>query len=259
MIGVGNVLKSHWQAQSDGQQPGSARRPLPPSSDSPHGPASISKPSDCTLVSPIPHYTAHIGEAISLLQSTLRWIEKATQCLSEVACTVGTENQDRSPNYSAELEAVTRRFVDSLEQAVQCVDSCQTHIVPEFRIGFTEPLEEKESLGTLRRALSAWQDVDATEHADANRSVIQNQSTLQAYHSQVETWLQQLTEIASHCLTQEEDALGIDLSFVSRVNAHQLERELSAWLSEVAPFLDQVHYPVLPTRAAVLLHDTLST
>jgi hypothetical protein len=259
MIGVGNVLKSHWQAQSEGQQPGVARGPMLPRSDSAPSPAPISAPSDCTLVSPIPHYTAHIGEAISLIQSTLRWIDKASQCLEEVSCAANMQNHDRPPNYSAELEVSTRRFIDSLEQVVQCMNSCQTHIVPEFRIGFSEPSQEKESHGILQLALAAWQDVHATGQTDANRSVVQNRSTLQAYHRQVETWLQQLTEIASHCLTQEEAALGIDLSFVSRVNAHQLERELSAWLSEVALFLDQVHHAVLPSRAAVLLHDSPSS
>lgn len=251
MMDVGTVSASQWQTQSEGQQSGAVpRRPSGPSAGHPDSP-DMGAPSDyCALVSSVPHTTAQMGEMISLIQSTLSWIDKAILCLQEVASTRTTERMDRPPHDAVPLAMAIAPFTAALEHVLTYLGSCHANIGPELRIGLAEELLEKEGLVTLQQVLSAWQD---TPVAILDPRVAQDQATLDACREHMETWLNQLADIATRSLEGEEKAMGIDLSFISKVNAHQLENELSAWLVAVAPTLARAHSPVQPSRAAVLL------
>ncbi len=256
-MGVGSISASQLQDQSEGQQSDTVpRRPSPPAEDDPVSPP-IGDPSDCALVSPVPHPTARLGEVISRIQSTLRWIDKAILCLKEVARAQESEDTDGQPHDAAQFAEVVDPFTVALEHVLICLGSCQASMGPGLRIGLPDGLLEEEGLVTLERALSAWQSTPVP--MDLDPRVVQDQATLNAHREHLETWLDQLADITMRGLEREEETLGIDLSFVSKVNAHQLEDELSAWLVSVGSTLAQAHLPLQPSRAAVLLQSPQNT
>ncbi len=257
MMGVGSISASQLQNQSEGQQSGAVpRRPSHPAEDRPVSPP-IGAPSDCALVSPVPHPTARLGETVSRIQSTLRWIDKAILCLQEVACAQKSEDTDGQPHDAAQFAEVIDPFTVALEHVLICLGSCQASMGPELRIGLIDGLPEKEGFVTLKRALSAWQNTPVP--MDLDPRMVQDQATLDAYREHLETWLDQLADITIRGLEREEETLGIDLSFISKVNGHQLENELSAWLVAVGSTLAQAHLPLQPSRAAALLQSPLNT
>jgi hypothetical protein len=255
MMDVGGISQSHWQTESEGQPSGGRlRRTLHRAEPSQEHPF-IGAPSECELVSPISHCTAQIGLTISRIQDAIHWIDQTVHYLEKVLEHRPEQAVEGGATPGQAPAQVKEHVTLSLERIIASLCSCRTEMDPSFQMDSNGDMPEAENPGSLQETLASWQALSATAQLYTDPKLSQDRCLLEAHREEAGRWLQHCAAMAVDSLEREERALGIDLSFVDKVNGCQLLTELSAWLAEVKPLMGRAHLPVRPARAAVLLRD----
>lgn len=255
MNGVGDVLHSRWQTQPDTRQSASIPNRPAPEEDSQVVECPMGDSSASDLISPVPQYAARIGRAISLVQTTIHQLEKINGELSDLSTHKNEGvSQEADPSEADLPEGDLAGVRHLLEQLLPQLEQCRSGVDAEFRIHIAEELISSEEMNAFQHILRFQHELDSSDTAVAD--IDNTQATIRACIAHTRNWLESLTVMANNLLLREEQDLATDMSFIDKVDAQQLQRELCSWLKEVQTQVVDAHDSVLPTRAAVLLQDS---